>query len=111
MNRNGIINFETYEDDVNYLGIANIQLPTFTSKTLTVNGAGISGDVDLPALGQYNAAHTTITFTNSSADARKLLENLTHLITCRVANEGYSPVSGKLLVRGDKVVMRIIPIT
>ena len=111
MERHGIINFEVFEDGSNYLGLANVQLPTLTRKNFTVNGAGIAGDVDIPVPGNYNAMHTTINFINSSAGAPKLLAGRRHLIECRVANTGFDPTSGKLRTKGDKFIMEVCPLT
>ena len=40
------INFAVYEDGQEYLGMANIALPTLSNLVQSINGAGIAGNVE-----------------------------------------------------------------
>ncbi len=45
------INFEVYENSVNYIGIAKATLPNIEQKTTTIHGAGMSGEMSVPLTG------------------------------------------------------------
>ena len=107
----GIINFKVYEDGTDYLGIASITLPTLSNKRMTVNGAGVAGDIVVPAPGHYDAATVTISFTDNPMAAYKLSEHRRHLLDCRAAHESYDSTAGKSRVHAFKRIMEVIPIT
>lgn len=107
----GIINFAVYENGSEYLGIAKITLPAKTNKVLTVNGAGIPGDVDVPVPGHRDAMSVTISFLDAPDAAYKLAETRVHQLDCRVAHERYNETAAKLAVRGYKHILEVIPKT
>lgn len=106
----GIINFALYENGSEYLGIAKITLPEMSNKTLTLNGAGIPGDVDLPVPGHRDAMKVTISFLDAPDAAYKLAEQRVHRLDCRVAHEQYNPTAAKLGVRGFKHILEVVPL-
>lgn len=105
----GIINYFVYEDGSDYMGIAKVTLPTLVYKMLTVNGAGLAGDVDLPVIGHRDAMKCSIEFVDASTSAYKLNEARKHLIDCRVAHEQYDTTAGQLGVIPHKVIMELVP--
>lgn len=109
--RVGTINFYVYEDGVDYYGLANVALPSLTYKTLTVNGAGIPGDIDFPVKGQRDAAQMTITWLDAERDAYKLCEYRRHTLDLRVARQDYDSTSGKINVVPHKYIVDVMPIT
>lgn len=42
------------------IGVAEIQLPKFTSMTQTIDGVGVGGEVDSPIVGHYSSTECTI---------------------------------------------------
>ncbi|MCI9509556.1 MAG: hypothetical protein HFF10_07425 [Angelakisella sp.] len=50
-----IINLEVYEDSVNLLGVAKVTLPSITYPTVSISGAGMMGNMDVPLLGMVDA--------------------------------------------------------
>lgn len=106
----GIINYAVYENGSEYLGLANVTLPNQNNKVLTVNGAGIPGDIDLPVPGHKDAMRVTFNFTDASKAAYKLAEFHRHIIDLRVAHEEYDETAGKVVVRAYKHVMEIMPV-
>lgn len=50
-----LINFKVYKDKTDFIGLADVTLPTLESMTETVSGAGIAGEVDSPTLGHYGS--------------------------------------------------------
>ncbi|MBQ6052981.1 MAG: phage major tail tube protein [Clostridia bacterium] len=107
----GIINYAVYENGSEYLGMANVTLPNQSHKILTVNGAGIPGDIDLPVLGHKDAMRATFNFTDAPPAAYKLAEMRRHVIDIRAAHEEYDATAGKIVVRAYKHVLEIIPVT
>lgn len=107
--KTGIINFEVYEDGVNFLGIAKVTLPDTTNKVLTVNGAGIAGDVDIPVPGHKDAMSVKIEFLDAPEAAYSLAEHRVHIIDIRAAHEDYDATTGAIKVVAYKHILEIIP--
>lgn len=105
----GIINFAVYENGSEYLGMANVALPDRSTKKLTVNGAGIPGDIDLPAIGHRDAMTTKFTWTDVNNDTHKLWEQRRHIVDLRAAHESYDATKGTLVVHAYKYVMELLP--
>ena len=105
----GIINYAVYEDGSEYRGIATVTLPDVNLKVLTVNGAGIAGDVEMPVIGHIDAMTGTINFLDAPEAAYKLAEQRRHLVEFRVAHEEYDETAGKLVPKGQKHICEIIP--
>ena len=105
----GVIEYAIYENSKEYLGTANIQLPTIASKLFTVNGAGLGGDLDVPTR-KKDAMHTTITFTDNGDGADKLSKETVHTLDCRVAHDVFDPKAGKMIIRKVKYIMECFPI-
>lgn len=105
----GIINFAVYENGSEYLGLANVTMPNLTNKKLTVNGAGIAGDIDIPIPGHRDAMTVTFSFVDAPKSAYQLCEHRRHVVDIRAAHEEYDATAGKIAVRAYKYVMEIIP--
>lgn len=105
----GIINFAVYENGSEYLGLAKITLPDLSSKKLTVNGAGIPGDVDLPIPGHRDAMIVKIEFLDAPESAYRLAEGRRHILDCRAAHESYDSAKGEIKVRAYKHILEVIP--
>lgn len=105
----GIINFEVYEDGVNFLGIAKITFPDAQGKKLTLNGAGIFGDVDIPVIGSVDAMSVKIEFTDAPEAAYKLNEARVHMLDCRAAHEEYDATEGRVKVKAYKHILEVAP--
>lgn len=107
----GTIDFAVYENGSEYLGLASITLPTMQNKTLTVNGAGIPGDITLPVPGHRSAMTVTIKFLDNPQAAYKLAEQRVHILDLRIAKERYNSTGGKIDVDAYKAVLEVLPIT
>ncbi len=105
----GIINYAVYEDGSEYLGLARVTLPDVNNKILTVNGAGIPGDIDLPVLGHMDAMIVKIDFLDSHESTYKLAETRRHILDLRAAHEAYNPTSGEIEVHAYKHILEVIP--
>ena len=106
----GTINYKIYENGSEYLGTAKVTMPDMNSKTFTVNGAGIAGDIELPVVGHRDAMKVTIEFVDSPAGAYKLAEDRRHLLDLRAAKEEYDDVRGKIVVKPQKYILETVPL-
>ena len=107
----GVINFAVYENGTEYLGLAKITLPDMTNKMLTVNGAGIPGDLDVPVPGHIDAMSVKIEFIDAPKAAYQLAETRQHVLDCRAAHEDYDATSGTIKVTAYKHILTVIPKT
>lgn len=55
-----LINFRVYKDSTDYIGLADVTLPSLEAMTETVSGAGIAGEVDSPTLGHMGSMETVL---------------------------------------------------
>lgn len=105
----GIINYAVYENGSEYMGTANVTLPDLTNKKLTINGAGIPGDVEIPVIGHRDAMTAKITFIDAPVAAYKLCEMRRHILDLRVAHEEYDSTTGQIKVTAYKHILEVIP--
>lgn len=107
----GTIDFRVYENGTAYLGLARITIPTMSSKQLTVNGAGIPGDVIFPVPGHRDSMKTTIVFLDNPSSAYTLAEMRTHNLDLRIAKENFDNTSSQIDVEAYKAVMQVLPLS
>ncbi|MCI8810395.1 MAG: phage tail protein, partial [Oscillibacter sp.] len=81
------INLEIYEDDVNLLGVAKVQLPSIAYPCVTISGAGMMGEMEIPLYGMVNAMTLTINWLTPHGDAVRLMSPEKHQLDMRVAEE------------------------
>jgi len=105
----GVINYNVYEDGDAFIGLTSTTLPNKNQKTVTVNGAGLGGDVEVPVQGQYDAMDMTLSFRAYSEGVAKLREPRRHNIDMRVAEQFEDPVTGLMKIPNVKHVMVVIP--
>jgi len=105
----GTIDFAVYEGDDEFVGMASVTLPDKIQKTMTVNGAGIGGDVEVPVKSQYEAMSLTVAFKNYSPRVARLRQHGRHNIELRVAQQDEDPVAGQLVTAAVKHVFSLVP--
>lgn len=109
MNDIGTITFAVYEDTDEFAGIASVKLPEKNRKVITINGAGIGGDVEVPIPGHYDAMTLEMVFRNYSPEVARLREHRRHNIELRAAQQREDPVSGTIITDSVKHVFVTIP--
>lgn len=107
----GVINFAVYENGSELLGIAQVAFGSMASKKITVNGAGIPGDVDIPVPGHRDAMTVSINFIDAPEAEYKLRSTRVHDLDLRAAHEQYDPTVGAMQVVAYKHLLRVIPIS
>ena len=107
------INLEVYEDSINFLGVAKVTLPSIIFPTVSISGAGMMGNMDVPLLGMVDAMSATIDFldANHNGGAVKLAEPRKHQLDMRVAEEFWDVEQADVGVWADKYVMIVRPKT
>lgn len=105
------INLELYEDGVNMLGVAKVKLPTIAYPYITISGAGMMGEMEVPLYGMVQAMSTTINWLTSHGDAVKLMSPKKHQLDMRVAEEYWDVEQADVGVWADKYVMIVRPKT
>ncbi len=84
------INFEVYEDSVNFIGVAKATLPNIEQKTTTLKGAGMSGEMSVPLTGATSNMELKLDFLSTTGDIVTLMEPRKHQIELRVSEEKWN---------------------
>jgi len=105
----GTIDFAVYEDSTEFVGMASAKLPNKNQKVVTLNGAGIGGDVEVPVPGQYDALLLELSFRAYTPRVASLREPRVHIIELRVAQQNEDRVAGQVVQEGVKHVFKVIP--
>lgn len=104
-----IVDFEVYEDSVNFVGIAQVKLPDINYLTQDITGAGISGTVEAVLIGMIDKMSATFNFRSATEAAVKLLKPEKHLLDMRVAEQHWDSVGTQRAIQADKYIMGVIP--
>ena len=99
------INLEIYEDSINLLGVARVQLPAIAYPCVTISGAGMMGEMEVPLYGMVSAMSTTITWLTPHGDAVKLMSPKKHQLDMRVADKYVMIVRPKTTTPGNVAPM------
>ncbi len=102
-------NFELFSDTKRNLGIVDITLPKLTSKTVDVEGAGISGTISLPTRGQTDNLESEFNFRVVTDETIKLAQPKAHTLEAYGAINHWDAASGDYQVKQIRVAMRAIP--
>ena len=104
-----IVDFEVYEDIVNFVGIAQVTLRNINSLTQDITGAGISGTVEAVLIGMIDKMNATFNFRSATEAAVKLLKPEKHLLDLRVAEQHWDSVGTQRTIQADKYILGVIP--
>lgn len=102
-------NFEFYLNGLKQPGLVDITLPNLESKTTTITGAGISGDIDMPVSGHTNNLTMELNFRVTEETALELAEIKARDFEMFGAEEVYDAGSGEYQVKSFRVWARILP--
>ena len=102
------INLEIYEDDVNLLGVAKVQLPSIAYPCVTISGAGMMGEMEIPLYGMVNAMTLTINWLTPHGDAVRLMSPEKHQLDMR-AEEYWDVEQAEVGLWADKYVVIVRP--
>ena len=106
------INLELYdEDSVNLLGVAKVKLPDITFPCVTISGAGMMGNMEVPYIGMIDNMTTEIDWQSPTGDAVKLMSPKKHQLDMRVVEEYWGVEEAEVGTWADKYVMIVRPKT
>ena len=94
-----LIGFRVYQDSTDYIGLADVTLPTLEAMTETVSGAGIAGEVDSPTLGHYGSMETVLNWRTLEKTNMGLAAPNGVQLDMRGAQQVYDSSAGKYVVR------------
>lgn len=106
-----LIDYKIYEDKNEYLGIAQVVLPSIAFITQTLSGAGIAGNIESVLIGLIDAMTTTINFRSPTVSAADLVKPVKHQIDLRLAEQMWDNENGQRSIQADKIVLSLIPKT
>lgn len=98
--------YNVYLDGVKMIGVAaEVELPSIKMKSSTVEGAGVGGEIDSPAIGQFESMEGKIKFNMLYSSAVDMLSPLKTLnVTLRAAQQVFDK-SGGYAFKGLRAVM------
>ncbi|MBQ6296682.1 MAG: phage major tail tube protein [Selenomonadaceae bacterium] len=103
----GALSFEVFDNNnKRLLGIASVDLPELSLKTVEVAGASILGSMDYPLFAQAENLELTLHFRVLYEDAATMMTNSAQFLTCYVASEHYDAGDGTRAIQGLKIVAR-----
>lgn len=102
-----LTNFECYySNGQRFLGMVDIELPELKFLTAEIQGAGVTGKIDMPTMGHTEALELTINFRNISDDVSILSEQHAMDLAFYGAQHVYNYKDAKTIARRVKVDMR-----
>jgi len=100
---------EVYEDGVNYIGLAKVTLPDIAQKTVTLSGAGMSGDQNVPIYGMTENMVLTLEFASATSSVVQLLKPVAHNLDLRVCEQLWNVEVANHLFYADKFLFLALP--
>lgn len=100
--------FNIYKNGNLLIGVTGeVKLPSFESKTTTISGAGILGDIEEAVLGQFNSMKLEIPFRTLSDDVFSIMNPLEPIdLTLRGRIQCMDQGTGAVGFQGMRVVCR-----
>lgn len=98
-----------YEDSINLLGVAKVQLPAIAYPCVTISGAGMMGNMEVPLYGMVDSMTMNINWLTPHGDAVKLLSPKKHQLDMRVAEEYWDVTQAEVGSWTDKYVVIVRP--
>lgn len=91
-----INDYNAYLDGTKMIGMAaSVSLPPIKTKTSTVSGVGVNGDLDSPTIGQFESMEQEIQFNTLYSSAVDMLSPLSTVnLTLRAAQQVYDKTGG-----------------
>ena len=102
-------NFAIYEDAVEYLGMAEVELPEISALTEEITGAGIAGNVEAVVIGNFEAMTLTLNFRTVTDATIRLNEPRIHVIEIRAAQQSENTATKQIDIDSMKYVLRVRP--
>lgn len=89
-----LTNFTAWEDATNWMGLVDVELPSFESLTETIKGAGIAGESTAPVKGHFGGQTLKINWRTLSPDSVRLSEPKVHTLDFRGNQQIFDALNG-----------------
>lgn len=106
-----LVNFTVYRDGNEFLGTADVVLPSFEAMTDTLSGAGIAGEIDSPTIGHFGSMTTTLNWRTVGKETIRLLQQTSHSLDFRGVQHEYDASTGERKSVGIRVSVKALPKT
>lgn len=106
-----LINSRVYNDGNDLMGLANVELPEIAALVEEVAGIGISGKVESPTLGHFEAMSTKLSWNTITEKGLELCKQKSHSIEVRGSQQVYDAASGNYETVAVRVSMKVAPKT
>lgn len=105
-----LTSFAVWEDATNWLGTADVELPSFESLTETIKGAGLAGEITAPVKGHYSSQTIKLNWRTVHPDATRLVDPKAHAIDFRGSQQLFDAGKGMYVDQEVVVKTRCVPI-
>lgn len=105
-----LIGFRLYKGG-DFITTADVELPDIEHMTETLSGAGIAGEIEMPAIGQIASMSTTINYRTQTNAQIDFLEPRGTMIDLRGSLQEYDSATGRITSKAVKVTMNVLPKT
>jgi hypothetical protein len=106
---NAHVDYRVYLDGEELIGIANVKMPEISYKTVTTEGAGLMGGVEVPLSGMIDPMSVEINFLSCTDGIIKLGTNEWHDIALYEAFQYFDPVNRTEELSADRFELSIRP--
>jgi uncharacterized protein len=104
--RGKVHDYTVFRNGSQFLGTATVELPSIEMMTSTFRGAGISGEVDMPVIGQFGSMQMTLNWDVIDPAAMELTAPVTHALDLRVVQQVMDTGTGTLLREPSRISVR-----
>ena len=104
-----LINFNCYTEAGRLVGVTTVDMPQLQAMTDTVKGAGITGELNEPTLGHYQALSATVHFNTANVDMNYLISPMPHILVFMGAMQYVDQGTGEHVTKALRVLMRCKP--
>ncbi|GEB35308.1 phage major tail tube protein [Brevibacillus parabrevis] len=104
-----LVGYRVYKDGKDFLGTADVTLPSLEYLTETVKGAGIAGEVDSPTIGLFGSMTITLNWRTIEESAIRLAAPQAHAVDFWGSQQVFVQSTGAYDTVAVKLSVRAVP--
>lgn len=101
--------FRLYKDGTDYLGVADVELPSLEWLTETVGGAGVAGEVESPVVGHFKSLSLKVKWRVLTQNVASLAASKAHHLEARGSIQRFDAGAGEYKSYAVKCLTKAIP--
>lgn len=101
--------YTVFDEGQNMLGVATADMPEIAYMTETLSGAGIAGETEVPAIGQFGSMELGLNFNSISKDLTSFVAPKSKMIDLRAAMQEYESGTGEIKTVPVRITLNILP--